>query len=107
MKKILTLIAAVSLVSLSALTAIAENKGPEEIKIPASMGDITFNHAKHQASITDCTTCHHAGVEAGACKSCHGEKPEAPKAKKVFHQLCKDCHEKESGPTKCKACHVK
>lgn len=107
MKKMLTLFVAVAFVSLTAMVAIAENKGPAEVKLKASMGDITFNHTAHQERVPDCATCHHAGLDAGTCKSCHDAKPEAPKAKKVFHDLCKDCHKKESGPTKCKACHVK
>lgn len=107
MKKLLTLFVAAALISLAAGTAIADNKGPAEVKLPASMGDITFQHAKHQERVADCATCHHVGVDAGACSSCHDAKPDAPKAKKVFHKLCKSCHKKESGPTKCKACHVK
>jgi hypothetical protein len=47
------------------------------------------------------------GVEAGACRSCHGVKSEAPKAKDAFHTLCRDCHKKNDGPTKCGGCHKK
>jgi hypothetical protein len=107
MKKMITLFVAVTFVSISGFAAIGQETGPAEVKMPASMGDVTFNHAKHQELVSDCVKCHHAGVEAGSCKSCHDAKPDAPKAKKVFHKLCKDCHKKESGPTKCKACHVK
>ncbi len=107
MKKMLTLFVAVTFVSLTAMVAIAENKGPAEVKMKASMGDVTFDHAAHQERVTDCATCHHTGMDSGTCKSCHDAKPEAPKAKKAFHKLCKSCHKKESGPTKCKACHVK
>lgn len=107
MQKMLTLFVALSLVSLAAMTAVAEDKGPAEIKMPASMGDVNFNHAKHQESVADCATCHHTGLQTGTCKNCHDAKPEVPKAKNVFHKLCKDCHKKESGPTKCKTCHIK
>lgn len=106
MKKLLTLIVAITLVTAASLSAIAQNTGPDEIKLKASMGDITFNHATHR-DLTDCATCHHEGLDAGNCHSCHDAKPEAPKAKKVFHKLCKDCHKASSGPTKCKECHVK
>jgi hypothetical protein len=106
MKKMLTLFVAVTFVSVTAMVAIAENKGPEEVVLEASMGNITFPHAKHQG-LTDCATCHHVSVEAGVCSNCHDAKPEVPKAKKVFHKLCKDCHKKNSVPTKCKTCHVK
>ena len=107
MKKMLILFVAAALVTVSAIGAIAENKGPADIKMEASMGDVNFNHAKHQELVPECATCHHVGLDAGGCKSCHDSKPDAPKAKKVYHKLCKDCHKKESGPTKCKACHIK
>ena len=101
MKKLMTLFVALSLVSIGAFSVIAaDNKGPEEVKLEASMGTVTFKHAAHQERVADCVTCHHAGVEAGACSSCHDAKPEAPKAKTVFHKLCKDCHKTNNGPTK-------
>jgi len=107
MKKMLTLFVAATLVTSFAFVALAQDKGPAEIKMPASMGAITFNHEKHQGLVSDCATCHHTGMDVPNCKSCHGVKSDAPKAKKAFHKLCKDCHKKQSGPTKCKACHVK
>ena len=105
MKKMLVLLAIAAFVASTAIVAVADN-GPKTIKLEARMGTVTFPHAKHQG-LTDCKTCHHAGVEAGACRSCHGVKADAPKAKKVFHKLCKSCHKKQNGPTKCKGCHVK
>ena len=107
MKKIITLFVAISFVSIAAFSVIAAEKAPAEVTLEASMGNITFQHAMHEGRVEDCTTCHHEGVEAGACTSCHDAKPEAPKAKKVFHKLCKSCHKKNDGPTKCKGCHVK
>ena len=107
MKKIMILLVALSIVSVAAFTAVADENGPAEIKLEASMGAVTFQHAKHQKRVEDCTTCHHEGVAAGACTSCHDAKPEAPKAKTVFHALCKSCHKTNDGPTKCKGCHVK
>ncbi len=108
MKKLMTLFVALSIVTVAAFSVIAaDNKGPEEVKLKASMGTVTFQHRAHQSRVEDCTTCHHQGVAAGACTSCHDAKPEAPKAKKVFHKLCKSCHKKNDGPTKCKGCHVK
>ena len=108
MKKMLVLFVAMTLVSLASMTVVAaENNGPAEIKLEAKMGTVTFQHAAHQARIADCKTCHHNGVEAGACRSCHDAKPEAPKAKDAFHKLCKDCHKAQNGPTSCKDCHVK
>ena len=108
MKKMLVLLVVATLVAGSALVAVADN-GPAEIKLSAKMGDITFPHEKHQGIEADCTVCHHNGVEEPNCHSCHGAKDDAPDAKKVFHQLCKDCHKEAGGnaPTKCKGCHVK
>ncbi len=107
MKKMLTLFIAVALVSFAAMSVIAADNGPAEVKIDTKMGAVTFQHEAHQGRVPDCATCHHAGVEAGACRSCHTAKPDVPKAKKVFHKMCKDCHKKSNGPTKCKGCHVK
>ena len=81
--------------------------GPAEIVLPAKMGDVTFPHAAHQAKVADCMSCHHQGVEAGACSSCHGVTEGVPSVKDALHKQCKSCHKKESGPTSCKSCHVK
>jgi len=104
MKKMLVLLAIVALVATTAFVAVADN-GPASIKMDVKMGAVTLDHAKHQG-LSDCATCHHTGDYA-KCKSCHGGKPDAPKSKKAYHKLCKDCHKKQSGPTKCKGCHVK
>lgn len=104
MKKMLVLLAIVALVATTAFVAVADN-GPASIKMEVKMGAVTLDHTKHQG-LTDCATCHHTG-DYVSCKSCHGAKPEAPKSKKAYHKLCKDCHKKQSGPTKCKGCHVK
>lgn len=105
MKKILILFVALAMVSVAAMAVVAAEKGPAEIKLPASMGEITFDHAAHQGRVADCATCHHQG-EGVACRSCHGTKPEAPAAKKAFHDKCKGCHKGQNGPTKCKECHT-
>lgn len=104
MKKMLVLLAIVAFVASTAFVAVADN-GPASIKMDVKMGAITLDHAKHQG-LTECATCHHTGDYA-SCKSCHDAKPEAPKSKNAFHKLCKDCHKKQNGPTKCKGCHVK
>lgn len=104
MKKLLLAMMVVAFASAVAFAA----EGPAEIKFEAKMGTVTFNHADHQGVVTDCTTCHHKGVEAGTCKSCHGVDPAAPKSKDAYHDQCKGCHqEKGAGPTGCKDCHVK
>jgi predicted CXXCH cytochrome family protein len=107
MKRFITILLAVTFLAGGALIAFADN-GPAEVKLEASMGTVTFPHQAHQALVADCTTCHHKGVEAGSCTSCHGVDAAAPKAKDAFHKLCKGCHaDKKSGPTGCKDCHKK
>lgn len=58
-------------------------------------GNVTFNHKAH-------------GEQLG-CKSCHeGTPAKIAVDKKVAHKaVCKDCHKKQSGPTKCNGCHKK
>jgi cytochrome c553 len=106
MKKIIVLLAVISLVAVTSMFALADN-GPAEIKLEASMGAVTFQHAAHQGRVADCATCHHKGLETPKCTACHGVDAAAPDAKKAFHDSCKECHKKMSGPTKCKECHIK
>lgn len=105
MKKLAMVFALVAFVCGIFSYAVA-GEGPAEIKLPAKMGEVTFPHHAHQAKVADCTACHHNGVDAGSCTSCHGVKPEAPAAKDAFHKQCKECHQKNGGPTSCKACHT-
>jgi hypothetical protein len=105
MKKLLIMLVALTLVSIAAMAVVAADKGPAEIKMPASMGEVSFDHASHQGRVTDCTTCHHQG-EGTACKSCHGTTAGVPDAKSAFHASCKGCHKEQNGPTKCKECHT-
>lgn len=86
----------------------------------AKLGTVTFLHKMH-ASLqdTECTTCHHRGVDESPpedCHNCHTSEPtnEAPKAIKAFHIRCRGCHEytvesgQKAGPVKkCTLCHVK
>jgi len=104
MKKLLIMVVALTLVSFAAMAVVAADNGPAEIKMPASMGEVSFDHAGHQARVTDCTTCHHQG-EGSACKSCHGTTTGIPDTKSIFHTSCKGCHKEQNGPTKCKECH--
>lgn len=107
MKKLLPVTIVLCLMFIFSQVSLATEQGPAQIKLPASKGVVTFDHATHQQLVGDCTTCHHAGLEAGSCKSCHGVKPEAPKTMTAYHKLCKDCHKQGNGPTKCSGCHVK
>ena len=62
----------------------------------APMGKVTFNHKAHQTKLGD-------------CKKCHEGTPEKIEINKetAHNKLCKDCHAKMSGPTKCAECHKK
>lgn len=104
MKKLITVMIMVALVGFAA--NVVANNGPAEIKIDNSKGAVTFNHAKHQASVADCTTCHHNGTDKGSCRACH-DGAKAPKFKDAAHKACKSCHKGNDGPTKCNGCHVK
>ena len=105
MKKMLLLLVVAAFVVGSALAVVAAD-APATVKLDAKMGAVTLDHAKH-SGMTDCKTCHHAGVEAGKCSACHDAKADVPKAKDAFHKVCKDCHKEKNGPTKCNGCHVK
>ena len=87
-------------------TALAE--GPEQIQLPGpSMGTVTFPHALHQTHEKNCETCHHKGVERGACKNCHELTKSSPQGRDFFHAICRDCHKKKGGPTQCTGCHTR
>ena len=70
--------------------------GPEVIELPASKGNVTFPHLKHQEMLKDCTKCH--ASDAGGKIEGFG--------KDIAHNTCKKCHsESGKGPTSCGACH--
>lgn len=106
MKKVLVTLLALSILAVGS-TAVFSAAGPDEIKMPAKMGEVTFPHADHQKIVSDCTECHHKGLDEAKCSSCHGADPAAPKAKDAFHKQCKGCHKDQGGPTGCKDCHVR
>lgn len=110
--------------------------GAEVIQLTPKFGTVTFRHQAHsQLAGVQCATCHHslggAAEPIWACHVCHAAThfqeaaiiPEAhqhvdapatpPKAKEVFHTLCRGCHhvleqdDKRCGPTDCcRDCHV-
>ncbi|BCR06584.1 c-type cytochrome [Desulfuromonas versatilis] len=90
-----------------AVAAPAAQRGASTIDLPARLGVIHFPHQVHQDRVGDCSTCHHKGVEAGACNSCHDIDPRPPKARDAFHKVCRSCHEKQGGPTACNGCHFR
>ncbi len=68
---------------------------------PASNGDVTFQHKKHQKLVGNCKTCHtkKIGKVEGFSKD-------------VAHKLCWDCHKTKSNgkgpiPPNCTGCHKK
>ncbi len=85
------LIVAVMIVAFAATAAFAADVVTYENK----KGNVTFNHKAH-------------GEKLG-CKSCHeGAPAKIAIDKDTAHKaLCKDCHKKQSGPTKCNDCHKK
>lgn len=87
--------------------APAAASGPTTVQLKASLGTVSFSHERHQALIPSCETCHHKGVEQGACNHCHEVSAGAPQGKDAFHKVCRGCHEQTSGPVQCKECHQK
>lgn len=67
----------------------------DTVVMKAKNGDVTFNHKAHGAKI-DCKLCHGDGVPGKLVMG-----------KDKAHSLCKDCHSKQGGPTKCADCHKK
>ncbi|ORJ61560.1 cytochrome c3 family protein [Geothermobacter hydrogeniphilus] len=106
MKRFIAVLVAVGFIALGSAAISFAGNGPEVIKLPAKMGTVTFPHKAHQERIADCKTCHHKGVEAGACRSCH-DGTKAPKFKNAAHKRCKGCHKEKGVSTSCKTCHKK
>lgn len=89
-----TIVAAVIAVSFSSVVFAA---GPETIELPASMGNVTFQHKLHQERLNDCAVCH--GKAPGKI---------AELGKEWAHATCKGCHAANNkGPTSCTGCHKK
>ena len=107
MKKILIMALVLTVVTAFALPAIA-GKGPSSIRFASpSKSAVQFDHAAHQARISDCKTCHHMGVGTGTCKDCHGVAPQAPEFKRAAHKSCRGCHTqmKVANYRDCSFCH--
>jgi hypothetical protein len=95
------------------------DKGPAEIVLEASNGNVNFGHLKHVDEYgVACTVCHHTVQEGETPKSCAAEgchtKTSEINTRNAYHQLCyKGCHkeknqnEGKAAPTKCSACHIK
>ncbi len=108
MKRLLLLLMVAGLVACMASAVVAEDHiGPKEVVFDTTIGTINFQHIQHQGKISDCTECHHKGIEEGKCTGCHGVEKDIPRLTKAFHGQCKGCHRNSSGPTSCKGCHLK
>ena len=80
-------------------------------------GPVRFMHARHAATVEDCSICHHyrprdpAAKETTRCSACHQEPnhPDAPERiglKAAYHQQCINCHkDMKQGPVGCDGCH--
>ncbi len=94
MKKIVSAFVLVFFVVGTALAA-------DVMTFPAKIGNVTFNHKKHQEMLKN------------NCKACHAKAPGKMPGfgKDVAHKLCWDCHKTKSGGkgpvTNCKGCHKK
>lgn len=86
-------------------------------------GTVVFPHRDHQQAF-QCFVCHHMSTEVTTnqsfkaravqsteertvrpCRACHGTIEGIREFKSVAHAMCKDCHKKLGGPTKCGDCH--
>jgi len=82
---------------------------PPVITIPATRGDVTFQHREHQVRTRgECLQCHHEGAGVHRCGSCHDGK-RARVARDVVHTMCRGCHNEkgtEATPLSCDGCHA-
>jgi predicted CXXCH cytochrome family protein len=85
-------------IAMFALAAFAGTAvAADVIELPASKGNVSFPHKKHQEMLKDCTKCH---------AKAPGKIAELDKD--WAHKTCKGCHtEMKKGPTSCGACHKK
>ena len=70
---------------------------------------ILFDHKLHSENyVAKCVECHHKGNEE-KCSDCHLKRDQGNiiNIKGAYHQQCRDCHRKTSGPKACGRCHKK
>ena len=116
------------------LTPAKKSDMPSRIVLPASAGDVLFDHKTHYSSynltclechhhpnttnpsFVACTTCHTAEIDSKpylpACAECHDTAMIANtlmlNTKDAFHAQCITCHETKKVPvTDCTDCHGK
>jgi hypothetical protein len=114
MKTAVLTLMAISFVALaSAYTIQTDNKGAPQMSLDGGKsGPVPFPHLAHQKVLADCSVCHELFPQkAGAIDAlkASGEL----KKKQVMNKHCTKCHKQmkkegqKTGPTTCKACHVK
>lgn len=100
MKNLLTIIALLCLISVSATVTAATppEKGREVIDLKMGSMVLPFKHREHQKRLNDeCFHCHTAKI--GQIEGW---------SKDTAHKICIACHELEDkGPTECGECHKK
>ena len=107
------LIACGALVWAAAAPAQTPNRGAAEIVLDGgTTGKVNFPHARHQATLADCTICHTTFPQkAGAIEELK-ESGKLPR-KQVMNELCTKCHKERqaagqsAGPVTCMKCHIK
>lgn len=100
-KTVLVMVAALFAVGLflNSNVAKAQDKGPAEITLKTAQArkPVKFPHHEHQARMK-CDVCH---------KNPNFAKSADSWTMKQGHALCRDCHKKNNGPTRCLICHVR
>ena len=105
MRFIVTVVFVVFLIGTAVVILAAE--GPETVVFEPPMKDkVTFYHHTHQKIVPECKTCHHNGVDKGACRKCH-DGEEAERFMRKSHVLCRNCHKTKGLPYGCTFCHKK
>ncbi len=98
--------------ALAGTTFAADNGAETMVLKGGSMGDVAFNHKKHQDTLKeDCNACHKLfAKEAGSIEKAIAA---GTLKKKAVMKECIDCHKATkakgavAGPTSCKECHKK
>ncbi len=86
----------VVLMALAFITTASAAIAADVVTYEASKGTVTFDHKAHQDKLGDCAKCH------------EGTPAKIEVDKRGAHKdLCKSCHKKMGGPTKCNDCHKK
>jgi hypothetical protein len=110
---VLTLMAIGVVALAGAYTIQTDNKGAPEMSLDGGKsGPVPFPHLAHQKALGDCSICHELFPQkAGAIDALKASGELAKK--QVMNKHCTKCHKQmkkegqKTGPTTCKACHVK